>query len=330
MPSRFKTIRRNTYRKNAMTGVIYTVDYTEIVISTDVKNLDAAEAIANMTVPYGIYIEDYSNLEDDVHTIAHIDLIDEELLLKDRSKGLIHIYIDPEQNPGEAVSFLRERLSLSGIDYEIDCKVCKESDWANNWRKYYKPIKIGKRLLVCPAWIKDENEDNRKVLLLEPGMAFGTGAHETTRLCLSLADRFVKGNEEVLDVGCGSGILSVAALILGAGHADAVDIDPLAVKTADENAYDNGVSERFCAVCGDLTDKISGKYDIVFANIVADAIIRLNVNISGFMKKGARYIMSGIIDTREDEVIASLPECFEVLCIERENGWSAVCAEYKG
>ena len=207
------------------------MDWTEVTISVNAKDVDKAGDIANMVVPYGIYIEDYSNLEEEAWEIAHIDLIDEDLLQKDRSKALIHIYISPEESPAEAVAFLRERYTAEGIESEISLDSCVEEDWINNWKQYFKPIPVGEKLLIRPTWEEVQDSSGRIVLDLDPGLAFGTGTHETTRLCMELLEKYVQPGMDVLDVGCGSGILSVAALLLGAEKAVGVDIDELAVKT---------------------------------------------------------------------------------------------------
>ena len=235
------------------------MDWTEISVEVKTKDIDAAAAIANMTVPYGIYIEDYSGLEDEVMEIAHVDLIDEALLQKDRDVAKIHIYIDPEDNIEEAVQFLRERLTAAAIEYKIDLSNVKEDDWLNNWRKFFKPMPIGDRLLINPSWYTDTDPKGRAVLNIDPGLAFGTGKHETTRLCLETLERYIKGGEKVLDVGCGSGILGIAAVLLGAQSAFGVDIDTTAVKTANENAVLNRVDQQFSAIAGDLVDKVHGK-----------------------------------------------------------------------
>lgn len=306
-------------------------DWTEICITVEARDVDRAGDIAQMVVPYGIYIEDYSHLEEEAMEIAHIDLIDEELLQKDRTKGIVHVYISPEENPAEAVSFLRERYEAEGIAHEISTSSCAEEDWINNWKKYFKPIPVGQRLLIRPTWEEYDGSAgaDRVVLDLDPGLAFGTGTHETTRLCMELIEQFVKPGETVLDVGCGSGILSVAALLLGAGSAVGVDIDELAVKTARENAALNHVEDRFTALCGDLTDKVSGQFDVVAANIVADVIIRLTQDIERFMKPGALYLMSGIIDTREQEVLAAIAPRFELIARREEKGWIALAARLR-
>lgn len=305
------------------------MDWTEIKISVDNADAESAEAIAHMTVPYGIYVEDYSNLEQEVREIANIDLIDEELLGRDRSKTIIHIYISPEENPREAVAYLGEMLSAQGILNSIDCSSCKEEDWLNNWKKYFHPIEVGEKLLIRPSWYESYDPKGRTVLNLDPGVAFGTGTHETTRLCLEAMEKYLKESDEVLDVGCGSGILAVGALLLGAKRAVGVDIDEMAVKTARENAELNGVSDKIEIIHGNLTDKVSGKYNLVLANIVADAIMLLSADIREYMADDAVYIMSGIIDTRVDEVLAALEPSFEVIDKLCENGWYCLAAKVK-
>ena len=297
------------------------MDWTEIAVEVGADRIDDAAAIANMTVPYGIYIEDYSELEQEVMEIAHIDLIDEELLKRDRSKAIIHIYIDPQDNIGEAIQFLRERLTAAGIDFSIDQSSVKEDDWRNNWRKFFQPMPVGERLLINPSWYTDTDPKGRLMMNIDPGLAFGTGKHETTRLCMEALERHVKGGEKVLDVGCGSGILGIAAVMLGADSAFGVDIDAVAVRTANENAAVNHVEDRFSAIEGDLVDKVDGKYDIVVANIVADAIIALSGHIGAFMTDDAVYIVSGVIDTRAEDVKNAIRELFEIAEENTYRGW---------
>jgi ribosomal protein L11 methyltransferase len=298
-------------------------EWTELKITVSPKDIDTAGDIASMTVPYGIYIEDYSNLEQETMEIAHIDLIDEDLLNKDRSKAIIHIYIGPDDNPSEALSFLSERFKACGIKYSVETQNCRQEDWINNWKKYFHPIKIGQKLLISPSWEKVSDPEGRAVLNLEPGIAFGTGTHETTRLCLQLLEKNIREGCNVLDVGCGSGILSIASLLLGASHAVGVDIDPLSVKTARENAERNGVADRFDCICGDLTDKVKGRYSVVVANIVADIIIPLSSDIINFLTPESIYIISGIIDTRENDVLKAVGSRFEIIERKEEKNWLA-------
>ena len=285
------------------------MDWTEIKITVNADYVDRAGDIAQMVVPYGIYIEDYRTLEQEAWEIAGIDLIDEDLLAKDRTKGIVHIYISPEENPAEAVSFLTERYSAEGIDAEIDRTACKNEDWENNWKKYFKPMPIGERLLIRPVWEQEYDAGNRAVLHLEPGLAFGSGTHDTTRLCLETLEKYANPGKTVLDIGCGSGILSVASLLLGADKALGVDIDALAVKTARENGRTNGFDEpRFTVLQGSTTDKVTGRYDIIVANIVADIIINLCRDVKNFMNPGAVFITSGIIVPREEDVLRAFEE----------------------
>ena len=186
---------------------------------------------------------------------------------------------------------------------------------------------MGEKLLIRPNWENEYDAQGRTVLHLEPGLAFGTGTHETTRLCMELLEQYVKPGASVLDVGCGSGILSVAALLLGAERAVGVDIDELAVKTAVQNAELNHVEDRFTALCGNLTDRVEGTYDIVVANIVADIVITLTKDVQQFLAPSAVYLMSGIIDTREQDVLQALEGRFEVIARREEKGWVALAAK---
>ena len=307
------------------------MDWTEIKITVNADDVDRAGDIAQMVVPYGKYIEDYRNLEQEAWEIARIDLIDEDLLAKDRTKGVVHIYISPEENPAEAVSFLTERLTAEGIANEIDESVCKNADWENNWKKYFKPMPVGEKLLIRPIWEQEYDAGERAVLHLEPGLAFGSGTHDTTRLCLETLEKYAAPGKSVLDIGCGSGILSVACLLLGADSALGVDIDALAVKTAKENGKTNGFSEpRFTVLQGSTTDKVTGKYDIIAANIVADIIINLCKDVKNYMNPDAVFITSGIIEPREDDVLRAFGENgLEVIARHESGGWLCFEARVK-
>ena len=302
-------------------------DWTEVKISVNADDVDKAGDIASMVVPYGIYIEDYRELEKEAWEIAHIDLIDEDLLQKDRTKAIVHVYISPEENPQEAVAFLRERYSAEGIDSDIILNQCRNEDWENNWKQYFHPMPVGEKLLIRPTWEDEFEAGDRKVLNIEPGLAFGTGSHETTRLCLETLEKHIHEGTTVLDIGCGSGILSIASLLLGAEKAVGVDIDALAVKTAIENGEVNNFMEpEYTILQGNLTDKVSGKFDVVVANIVADVIIMFCKDVASFMKDDALFITSGIIDTREQDVIDAFNKYgFEIKARHTKGGW--VCFE---
>lgn len=303
------------------------MDWTEIIAEVDAKDTERAENIAVMTVPYGIYIEDYSSLEEEVLEIAKIDLIDEELLAKNRETARIHIYISPEDNSAEATAFLEERFRAENINFKILTDKCDVEACLDNWKKYFYPIEIGEKLLVRPVWREDYDPKGRTVLHLEPGIAFGTGTHETTRLCLEALEKYVSDGATVLDVGCGSGILAVASLLLGAKSAIGIDIDELAVKSSIENAERNGVSDRYTAIHGNLADEVTGTYDIITANIVADAIIMLSGDIEKHMHKDTVYIMSGIIDSRLEDVLSALPKTLKIIETRTDKGWYCLAAK---
>ncbi len=300
-------------------------DTNELTCTVPADRLDEAVAIATLANTGGLYIEDYRNLEQAVAETAHVDLIDEALLQKDRTKGIIHLYLPLTTPPAAVIEQLQKPLTAAGIPFTFSASLCRSADWANAWKQYYKPMPVGRRLLIQPAWEAPAPTD-RLPLLLEPGLAFGTGTHETTRLCLELLDENITGGERMLDVGCGSGILSVAALLLGAGQAVGVDIDPLAVKVAEENAARNGVANRFTARCGNCAEQVTGTYEVVAANIVADVLLALTPTVLPLLAPGGLYLLSGIIDEREAEVLAALQDCFRVQTVRRQNGWSAVAA----
>ena len=305
------------------------MNYTEVKIYVKTEDTERASNIAVMAVPYGIYIEDYSDLEEAAWEIAHIDLIDEDLLQKDRAESIVHIYIEEGNNPAEAVSFISDRLTAEKITFRIETDGCSEEDWADKWKAFFKLTPVGERLFVRPIWIDDYDAGDRAVLNIEPGAAFGTGTHDTTRLCLETLDKIIKDGDTVLDIGCGSGILAIASMLLGATEGFGVDIDELAVKTAKENGKMNGLDEpELKFVCGDLADKVTKQYDVVVANIVADIIILFSTQVRAFMKQGAKFIASGIIDTRADEVVTALQSAGLKL-VERieQGGWVCLVCE---
>ncbi len=298
-------------------------DWTEVNITVSCGDAERAADIAHMVVPYGIYVEDYSDLEAGVREIAHIDLIDADLLAQDRAHAVIHIYISPEDAPAEALAFLRERYVAEGIAHTLDTRAVKEEDWANNWKQHFHPLPAGERLLICPSWETAADTQGRTVLTIDPGMAFGTGGHDTTRLMLESMEPYITGQTDLLDVGCGSGILSIAALLLGARKAVGVDIDATAVKTAVENGRRSGMTEpRYRMTVGNLADAVTGTFSVVVANIVADAIKALSPDVPRFLAPGGVYLVSGIIDTREADVTDALTACgLSVIDRKERSGW---------
>ena len=299
------------------------MEWTDIRLTVSKADAEAAEAVATMIAEGGIYIEDYSDIEEQVEQIAHVDLIEQELLDKPRDTVIIHMYLEPGTSPVETLALIAARMEAAGIPYTSETEGVEQEDWQNGWRKYYHPMDVGQRLAIVPSW--QDYDTDRVKLILDPGLAFGTGGHETTNLCLEVLDERVKGGERVLDIGTGSGILAIAALKLGAAEAEGVDIDPMCVRTAGENAERNGVAEHFTVLVGDLSDKASGKYNIITANIVAAAILSLAPHVPVLMAPGARFIASGIIDTRKDEVLAGLRAAgLEPVEVKEKRGWECI------
>ena len=302
------------------------MEWTDIQITVPHPYAETAEAIATMVSNGGIYIEDYSDLEQQAWEIAHVDLIEQELLDKPRDIVIVHMYLAPDENPAEVLPLFRERLDAAGVPYTLDTAGVQQEDWQNAWKKYYHAMDIGSRLAIVPGW--ESYDTDRIRITMDPGLAFGTGTHETTALCLELLDSLVQGGERVLDVGTGSGILAIAALKLGAREADGVDIDPMCVRTAGENAERNGVDGRFRVLVGDLSDKAEGVYDIITANIVAAAILSLAQAVPALMAPGAKFICSGIIDERKDEVLAGLQASgLRPVEIKEKRGWVCILCE---
>ena len=301
--------------------------WTKLTVSTKTENLEIASSVMSM-LDNGLMIEDYSDFS---FSGMYGELVDEQILNADTTLVRISIFVPEEKPLGEYLSFLRERFSVAELDCEITTEGLSEDDWAESWKQYYKPIPLG-RVTIVPAWEKYEPTEGEITISMDPGMAFGTGTHETTRLCLLLLQDEVKGGERVLDVGTGSGILSIAAKKLGARTANAYDIDPVAVKVARENVRDNGC-EGITVEVSDLlrdVDLSHGKYDLCVANIVADIILRMLPDIRTYLADGAPLILSGIIAPSADAVREGLRE--NGFTVEREiseNDWVAMLARVR-
>lgn len=260
-------------------------------------------------------VEDYTPLPEtefpleEVRLIAYLPL-DEQLASKvDSIRQLVATLADYDLDPGRA------EVSLSEVEDE---------DWATAWKAYYKPILVGEKLLIKPSW-EDIEPTDRLVIELDPGMAFGTGTHATTTMCLEILERLIKGGERVIDVGCGSGILSIAAALLGASQVQALDYDPVAVKVARENITTSGVGAIVSVAQSDLLQAASGKAHIIVANIIARIIIQLIPQLDAFLAPGGLFIASGIIGERLDAVLASLAaHDFEVVEEMNEDDWYAL------
>ena len=303
-----------------------TTEWTQIKVTAKLELLDEVSAVMNMISNY-LQIEDYSDI--DLKT-CYGDLIDEKILNADKTIASVSVYLPADGGVSDTVSFLRGRFDELAISVEISISGINEEDWANSWKAYYKPIRIGEHIVIVPAWEKYNAKEDDIIVRMDPGMAFGTGTHETTRLVIGLLEKYVRPDIRVLDVGCGSGILAICAAKLGAGECKAYDIDPVAVKVARENIKDSGLSNVTCDVSDLLrqVDTAYAPYHVICANIVADIIIRMTPDVGRLMDEQSVILASGIIVERADDVIA----CFEAngfQIVERaeENGWCALAVK---
>ena len=294
--------------------------WTQVRVTVKLELLDQLTAIMSM-VSNNLQIEDYSDI--DLKT-CYGDLIDESILNADKTIASVSVYLPAEKSVPECLAFLKERFAGTALESaKIETVGVDEEDWANSWKAYYKPIKIGEKLVIVPAWEKYTPAEGELIVRMDPGMAFGTGTHETTRLVIQLLEKYTKEGCRMLDVGTGSGILAICASKLGAGVCRAYDIDPMAVRVANENIKDSGLSNITCEV-SDLLRQVdkSQKYDLICANIVADIIIRMTPDVGELMHEGTVLLASGIILERSSDVI----ECFEAngfRIVEKlvDNGW---------
>ena len=304
-------------------------EWTQIKVTVKLELLDSVVAVMNMVSNY-LQIEDYSDI--DLKT-CYGDLIDEAILNADKTIASVSVYLPADRGVADTLAFLRERFDTLSIDAEISISGVNEEDWANSWKAYYKPIKIGERIVIVPAWEKYEASPEEIVVRMDPGMAFGTGTHETTRLVIRLLEKYIKSGMRVADVGTGSGILAICAAKLGATECKAYDIDPVAVKVARENVKDSHLEDVVTCDVSDLlrgVDLSGGAYDVICANIVADIIIRMTPDVHALMDEKSVILASGIIVERSEDVIS----CFEAngfKIVEKleDNGWCALAVMKK-
>ena len=302
-------------------------EWIQIKVTVKLDKLDDTVAVMNMVSNY-LQIEDYSDI--DLKT-CYGDLIDETILNADKTIASVLVYLSKDSGVVDTLNFLKTRFAELSIDAEITVSGVNEEDWANSWKDYYKPIKIGDKIVIVPAWEKYEEKEGEIIVRMDPGMAFGTGTHETTRLVIKLLEKYIKQGMRVADVGCGSGILAICASKLGAKECKAYDIDPVAVKVANENIKDSGQSNITCEV-SDLLYQVdkSYPYDVICANIVADIIIRMIPDVGVLMNEKSVILASGIIVERSQDVISAFEEHgFKIVERIDENGWCALAVSKK-
>ena len=301
------------------------MEWLELKIDTSPSGLDAVTELLEQQGITGVIIDDEADFKDFLeHNKQYWDYVDEELLREKAGVSRVTFYLERDEAALHTIAQVRiamSELKKAHPDYaplRLTIDNVADADWENNWKKFYKPMEIGERLLVVPQWEQAKRDHGRVKLVLNPGLTFGTGSHATTRLCLTALESRIHGGEKVLDLGCGSGILSIAALRLGADSAFACDIDEKCIDVAYENAALNGIGKKQLTVRqgdatkeGALRDAIGTGYDVVVANIVADVIISLAPQVRHFLKEGGLFLCSGIIDDRAEEVLVKL----------RADGW---------
>ncbi len=294
---------------------------------------EAVEAVSNFLVDIGaqgVVIEDPNDAIYQEGFEGDWDLFDKDEMEFSYEGALLKGYL-VGTNLEEKINSLRQRISLLsefGLDPgegEVTYAEVKDSDWANEWKKYFKPFRIGDHIVIKPTWETFDAKEDDLIIEIDPGSAFGSGTHETTGLCIELISEVVRADTEVFDIGCGSGILGIAAAMLGAKHVTAVDLDDAAVIATKDNADQNGVGDKFTVKAGNLVDVVEGQADLVVANIIADIIILLAGQIRPYIKEGGQFICSGIILDKLDEVLVALEaNGFEVVEVRKKKDWAAI------
>ena len=311
------------------------MDWLELKIDTSHAGLDAVTDMLEQQGVTGVMIDDEADFQSFLeNNRQYWDYVDDDLLAQKKGVSRVTFYLERNEDAYGTVAAVRMAMSALKKDHPeyapllLTMADVADEDWENNWKQFYKPMEIGSRLLVVPEW-EEAADPTRVKLVLNPGLTFGTGSHATTRLCLQALDTHIHGGERVLDLGCGSGILSIAALRLGAESAFACDIDEKCVDVAYENAALNGIGkDRYTVRWGNvLTDaalrqEMGAGYDIVVANIVADVIMGLSPHVCPFLKPGGLFLCSGIIDDRAAEVLEKLKaDGWDVFEQRSSEGW---------
>lgn len=309
--------------------------WIEVRVITKSEALEPVSGIFYSLDCKGVAIEDLEDILGREQGPLTWDFADINVLEHKGKVAVVKAYFAEEDNIEEILGYVNEKLvelKEMGIDLgeaKVEHEKMYEEDWANTWKQYYKPSKVGEKIVVKPIWEEYEEKEGELVVNLDPGMAFGTGTHETTRMCIQALEKYVKEESTVFDVGCGSGILAIAAAKLGAKLAVGVDLDPVAVESSIENVGYNNLN-NIEILHGNLVEVIDGKADIVVANILAEIICILTDDVKRVMKDGGVFITSGIIHDRVDMVCEKLEATgFEVIEKNRDGEWNCIVAKLK-
>ena len=302
--------------------------WTQIKVTVPLAELDELVAVMSM-INNNLMIEDYSDIDVNLKT-CYGDLIDEKILNANKDIASVSVFVPSSHSYMDDLAYIRQRMAELSLHGEVELVGVDEEDWANSWKQYYKPIKIGEKIVICPAWERYTPAEGEIVIRMDPGMAFGTGTHETTRLVIRLLEKYTRPGCRMLDVGTGTGILAICASRLGAETCRAYDIDPTAVRVARENIKDSGLENVTCDQ-SDLLKQVSlegGQYDLVCANIVADIIIRMTPDVGKYMKEDAVLLASGIIAERCDDVVACFEQNgFKIVEVLTDNDWCGLAVK---
>ena len=309
------------------------MDWMKITVLTTTIASDIVSEALISSGSAGTVIEDKNDVALNQRPEGQWDIIDEEIARRIGDDVKVTGFYPMDERASDALSAVKEKIrNLPQLcpDVElgkltVEASTIDDEDWAESWKKSYKPFRLGKSIIIKPGWEEYEAQPGDKIITIDPGMAFGTGTHETTGMCVALAEEYVKPGMTVMDIGTGTGILAITAAHMGAKSVLASDIDPMAVRVAKENVKINGFEDVITCVCGDLMEKATGTADVIIANIIADVIIHICAAARGLLNEGGTFICSGIAREREDETLKALNEAgYTKLDVRHMGEWTAI------
>ncbi|MBQ6645326.1 MAG: 50S ribosomal protein L11 methyltransferase [Clostridia bacterium] len=309
------------------------MDWMKLTVLTTTLASDIVSQLLIDAGSAGTVIEDKNDVFANQRPEGQWDIIDEEIARRIGDDVKVSGFYPMDERASDTLATVRERLThlselAPGVDLgklELQVGGVDDEDWAESWKHSYKPFRLGRHIVIRPGWEEYKPEPEDKVITIDPGMAFGTGTHETTGMCVSLIENYVKPGYTCMDIGTGTGILAIASALMGAQSVLASDIDPMAVRVAKENVEINGLSDKINCVCGNLLEIADKPVDLVSANIIADVIISICADVRKFIKPGGVFICSGIAREREDETIRALKAAgYKRLDVRNDGEWTAI------